>query len=317
MARPALISFSFCDPATSLSRARLPALSSMRRVIPRSTSSMPTKSNTTLWALVRASNRTGARCCRAPGHISDALFSPGRTSCGVAARSHGPAIYRAAIGAPEAFPAAAIGHLRRMLLTRRAEPDASAALGSPQPVSWPSPAQAAPAASIVIPTRDRGDLLEQCVQSIFAAGNAPEYAIVIVDNGSASPQPEQSWRGSETMRGSPFCRSRARSTSPACAMREWRSVRNPFLVFLNDDTRIDSPDWLAALTVAAVRPEIGAVGAKLLYPDGRVQHAGVSLGIGETAGHFGAGASQAAAGWVGRRRRAPRSLSRDGCLSCG
>jgi GT2 family glycosyltransferase len=76
--------------------------------------------------------------------------------------------------------------------------------------------------------------------------------------------------------------------------------QQPVLVFLNDDTRIDSPDWLFRLTAAAIRPDIGAVGAKLLYPDGRLQHAGVSLGIGETAGHFGAGAAPAEAGWVGR-----------------
>jgi GT2 family glycosyltransferase len=74
------------------------------------------------------------------------------------------------------------------------------------------------------------------------------------------------------------------------------------LVFLNDDTAVRSPDWLSRLGVAAARPEIGAVGAKLLYPDHHVQHAGASLGIGETAGHFGAGAAEADEGWAGRHR---------------
>ena len=74
----------------------------------------------------------------------------------------------------------------------------------------------------------------------------------------------------------------------------------PLLVFLNDDTAVRSPDWLAQLSLAAARPEIGAVGAKLLYADGRLQHAGISLGIGETAGHFGAGAADLDAGWAGR-----------------
>jgi GT2 family glycosyltransferase len=70
-------------------------------------------------------------------------------------------------------------------------------------------------------------------------------------------------------------------------------------VFLNDDTSVRSADWLTRLSLAAARPEIGAVGAKLLYPDGLVQHSGVSLGIGETAGHFGAGAPEADPGWAG------------------
>jgi GT2 family glycosyltransferase len=74
----------------------------------------------------------------------------------------------------------------------------------------------------------------------------------------------------------------------------------PTLVFLNDDTSIRSPDWLARLSIAASRPELGAVGAKLLYWDHRIQHAGVTLGIGETAGHFGVGVPEADQGWAGR-----------------
>jgi GT2 family glycosyltransferase len=54
---------------------------------------------------------------------------------------------------------------------------------------------------------------------------------------------------------------------------------------LNDDTEPCGPDWLRALEEHAQRPEVGAVGAKLLYPDGRIQHAGIAVGIGGLAGH--------------------------------
>jgi cellulose synthase/poly-beta-1,6-N-acetylglucosamine synthase-like glycosyltransferase len=59
----------------------------------------------------------------------------------------------------------------------------------------------------------------------------------------------------------------------------------PLLLFLNDDTEAAEPGWLTAMVELAVRPEVGAVGAKLLYPDGRIQHAGVALGIYGVAGH--------------------------------
>jgi GT2 family glycosyltransferase len=62
-------------------------------------------------------------------------------------------------------------------------------------------------------------------------------------------------------------------------------VQNDLLLFLNNDTEVISPDWLAEMASFAVRPDIGAVGARLLYPDGAIQHAGVALGIGGAAGH--------------------------------
>ena len=63
------------------------------------------------------------------------------------------------------------------------------------------------------------------------------------------------------------------------------SARGDILGLLNNDLEVISPEWLSEMVSHAIRPEIGAVGAKLLYPDGMVQHAGVVLGIGGVAGH--------------------------------
>lgn len=73
-----------------------------------------------------------------------------------------------------------------------------------------------------------------------------------------------------------------------------------YLVFLNNDTQIVSADWIERLLYFATEPDVGAVGAKLLFPNGRVQHVGVVLGMGGVAGHFGAGLKETDPGWLGR-----------------
>ncbi len=175
----------------------------------------------------------------------------------------------AAIGAPDALPAEAIGHLRRMLLTATGEAEGFAspplAPAEPDPC-WPAPAAVPPSASIIIPTRDRGDLLDRCVQSIFAAHSEAEYRIVIVDNGSVTPATQAvlaRLRGDERVtvlsQAGPFNFAGLCNAGAAAG-------QQPILVFLNDDTRIHSPDWLLRLSAAATRPDIGAVGRETALP---------------------------------------------------
>ena len=78
------------------------------------------------------------------------------------------------------------------------------------------------------------------------------------------------------------------------------SARYPTLVFLNNDTVVLADDWLGVLDDLARRPDAGAVGARLLYPDRRVQHAGVVLGLWGCAGHMDAGAPEGDPGYLGR-----------------
>jgi GT2 family glycosyltransferase len=74
------------------------------------------------------------------------------------------------------------------------------------------------------------------------------------------------------------------------------------LVFLNNDTEAMRPDWLANLMSWALRPDVGAVGAKLLYPSGRLQHAGLVLGLGGYAAHIDIGREGAYKGYLDRLR---------------
>ncbi len=141
--------------------------------------------------------------------------------------------------------------------------------------------------SIIIPTRDRVDLLKRCVTSLQKKTRTPhnvQYELIIADNGSTAGETHLYFRELEknghrvvNCEG-PFNFSRINNMAV-------RHSRGNILLFLNNDMEIVNTEWLTALLEHSQRPEIGAVGAKLLYPDGLIQHAGVILGINGCAGH--------------------------------
>ncbi len=134
--------------------------------------------------------------------------------------------------------------------------------------------------SIVIPTRDRIELLEPCIESILARTDYPTdlREIIVVDNGSEKPETAAYFRD---------IAARGVVIVPAPGPFNYSAINNAgvgrssadILVFLNNDTTVNRADWLRQLVAQARRPEIGAVGATLLYPDDTVQHAGVVLGV--------------------------------------
>ncbi len=142
----------------------------------------------------------------------------------------------------------------------------------------------APLVSIIIPTRDRAELLKRCVKSIRALTDYSPFEILIVDNDSGEPATLSFFRAIEQsnvrviVENGPFNYSRLNN-------RAAKQARGDILVFLNNDTEIDDPGWLTEMVSHAARKEVGAVGARLWYPDGTLQHGGVVLGLGGVAGH--------------------------------
>jgi O-antigen biosynthesis protein len=152
-------------------------------------------------------------------------------------------------------------------------------------IVWPLP-MTPPRVSVIIPTRDRIDLLRACVQSLLDRTTYPDYEMLIVDNDSETPEAAAYFRslaGRDRIRVVPFAGAFNYSAINNAAARE---AQGSLLLFLNNDTEVIAPGWMTDMVRHAVRPEVGAVGAKLLYSDGTVQHAGVVMGIGGVAGHI-------------------------------
>jgi len=138
-----------------------------------------------------------------------------------------------------------------------------------------------PLVSIVIPTRDKRELLQTTIESIWARTDYDRYEIIVIDNQSSDPDAVRYLK----------------SLSPRCQVHQWkerfnysalnnfgvRHARGEQLLFLNNDVEVIRPDWLTAMLEHAQRPDVGAVGARLLYGDGRIQHAGVVVGVNRAA----------------------------------
>ena len=136
--------------------------------------------------------------------------------------------------------------------------------------------------SIIIPTRDRLDLLKRCVDSIERFTDYQNYEVVIIDNHSEDPVTLDYLKSTKhrVIHDSSAAFNFARLNNQAAQV-----VDGKYLVFLNNDIEVIRGEWLSAMIEHAQRPEVGAVGAKLLYPDDRIQHGGVVLGIKDVAGH--------------------------------
>jgi GT2 family glycosyltransferase len=173
------------------------------------------------------------------------------------------------------------------LLRHLSSHGATATLGSlPQThrIRWPLPTS--PLVSILIATRDHSQILRKCITSIQRLTTYPHWEIVLIDNQSSDPDCLsylKQLNDTQNIRVIPYNFPFNYSAIQNFGVSQ---CRGEVIAFMNNDIEIISPTWLEDLVRQAIRPEVGAVGAKLLYSDGRVQHAGVALGIGGVAGHL-------------------------------
>jgi len=151
-------------------------------------------------------------------------------------------------------------------------------------VIYPLPVE--PLVTIVIPTKDGVDILQQCMDGIFNKTDYTNFEVIIVNNQSEKPETQEYFKEllhDKRVRiidfDQPFNYSRINNIAV-------KEANGSVLALLNNDLEMINSDWLREMVSHAVRPEIGAVGARLFYPDGSVQHAGVLLGYKGRAGHM-------------------------------
>ena len=149
-----------------------------------------------------------------------------------------------------------------------------------------TPSSEQPRVSIMIPTKNRGDLVKACIGSIFDKTIYSNFEILLIDNNSDDPEDLAFFKALDAEHPSlrvlrddgDFNYSRLNNRAAQVATGE-------ILLLLNNDTEVIEPLWLWEMVQIAMRPDVGCVGAKLLYSDQRIQHGGVILGLGGIAGH--------------------------------
>ncbi|MBB6251509.1 glycosyltransferase family 2 protein [Nitrospirillum iridis] len=159
---------------------------------------------------------------------------------------------------------------------------------------------APPRVSIIIPTRDKLDLLRGCLDSLRTVSTYPDVEIIVVDNGSTDAE-TLAYLGGLASVGAirvlrddgPFNYSRLNNRAAGMATGE-------YLCLLNNDTVVITPDWLGQMMAHAMLPDVGAVGALLYYADDTIQHAGVTIGMGGVAGHVHRRLPRGEGGYAGR-----------------
>ena len=159
--------------------------------------------------------------------------------------------------------------------------------------------QGSPTVAVVIPYRDRAAMTLDCLESLDRAPGYRISEVLLVDNGSTEPE-------TRALRQVLEHRPRTRVLD-APGPFNWSAINNAavaqcrsdMVLFLNNDIEASSDGWLHAMVEQAERPEIGAVGARLLFPDGDVQHAGVVLGLGGIGMHLFSGMPSERIGYFG------------------
>ena len=155
------------------------------------------------------------------------------------------------------------------------------------PVGIPMCGAPLPTFSIIIPTRDRRELIEPCISSIEQRTEYPrdKLEIIVIDNGSTDPATVEYLKSLANERRARIIRDGGKFNFSQINYLAADAASHEVLLFVNNDTIVDDPLWLQRIAAYVIQKDVGAVGGKLLYPDRTIQHGGVILGIQGVAGH--------------------------------
>lgn len=143
-----------------------------------------------------------------------------------------------------------------------------------------------PSVELIIPTKDRSDILNTAIESIFKS-TYTNFSITIVNNQSIESETYELFNQLENRFGSRVKILGYNETFNYSAINNFAAKQSKadIIGLVNNDVEVINPDWLSEMVSLAVQEDVGCVGAKLYYSDGSIQHAGVIVGIGGVAGH--------------------------------
>jgi GT2 family glycosyltransferase len=194
-----------------------------------------------------------------------------------------------------------ISELQAAAVNRHLERSGASAFARPNPelphrvMIHHKPRPRWPRVTLIVPTKDAPEHLGRCLGSIFSRTTYPSFGVLLVDNGTTDPAALRIFERHpvEVLPfDGPFNFSRVNNAGA-------HRAGGDFVLFLNNDTEVQTPEWIEALVTLAEQDGVGAVGPLLLYPNGRVQHAGVVLGLRGTADHIMRGFPATADGYAG------------------
>lgn len=159
-----------------------------------------------------------------------------------------------------------------------------------------------PKISIIIPNKNCYPVLKNCIDSVFAKTEYDNYEIVVVDNGSTEYTLMNYYEELQSYPNVKILKYDKEFNYAAINNYAVHNATGEYIVFLNNDTEVISAEWLSEMLMYAQRADVGAVGAKLIYPNETIQHAGIIIGAGEDyiAAHAHLGWSRNTVGYMGK-----------------
>ncbi len=159
-----------------------------------------------------------------------------------------------------------------------------------------------PKVSVIIANKDHIEDLDKCIKSIITKSTYKNYEIIVVENNSAEPATFEYYRDIERKHGVRIVTWDGGGKFNYSAINNYgvEKSQGDYVILLNNDTEIISPEWIEEMLMFCQREDVGAVGAKLYYPDDTIQHAGLGIGLLTLAGHYFRGFPRSHPGYMGR-----------------
>ncbi len=148
------------------------------------------------------------------------------------------------------------------------------------------PVQGSPLVSVIIPNKDETETLRSCIRSLKENTTYKNFEILIIENNSTTKEIFSYYKELSREENIRIFNWKKEFNYSAINNFGARKARGEYLLFLNNDIQVITPDWMEEMLGVCQREEVGAAGVKLIYPDNTIQHAGCVIGIGGIAGHM-------------------------------